>query len=252
MKECYDIVLVDQPPRFTKRFLDIVDTYKDLRVIADVKNSNELLKILRKNEPDFVVMDFIMQPIDGLKVMDIAKEKGYKTKFLITSFIRNPDLIGKCFDHGASFYYFLPSRPNKLVERIRLLSALPVESDYQMSRESYIAEERIASMLKSLGIRTKLSGYRYLRRATRMVYENPMAIQSITENIYEPIARWENTTVANVDRSIRYAIEKAFETGDLQAINSMFGYTISEFKGKPCNSEFIAMIADRLSLSKTY
>lgn len=215
------------------------------------------LKLLEKIEetgPDVVLANLFMPNLDGIGVMKSAETKisGKKPMFVIISTFTNPNLEREVMMGGASYFAVYPFDPEGLAERIKQLYSMDrikpnVKATVQQESEPSL-EIQVTEILHQIGVPAHIKGYHYLRDSIIMAIETPEIINAVTKQLYPSVAKKYNTTASRVERAIRHAIEVAWDRGDVDILNSYFGYTIHNTRGKPTNSEFIAMISDRLRL----
>ena len=204
-------------------------------------------------------MNVNMPNVDGIGVLERVNpnENQNAPIFVVVSSMKGDKIAANCVNKGASYYMQKPLDPECLVERLRMFlddEDEQNEADSGMNlttvkkRTAPDVEMMVTNIIHEIGIPAHIKGYQYLRHAIMMVIDDLDIINSITKELYPTVAKDFNTTPSRVERAIRHAIEVAWDRGDTEVLNSFFGYTIANSKGKPTNSEFIAMIADRLRL----
>jgi two-component system response regulator (stage 0 sporulation protein A) len=253
------VCLVDDNRELIGLLEDYISAQEDMEVIGVAYNGQECLSMLRDKDPDVLVLDIIMPHLDGLAVLGQVKEmkkENYPNVIMLTAFGQE-DVTKKAVDLGAAYFILKPFDMENLVNHIRQVSgqSSPVlkrsmTSSMRMSREgkSNNLDANITSIIHEIGVPAHIKGYLYLREAISMVYKDIELLGSITKVLYPDIAKKYNTTASRVERAIRHAIEVAWSRGNIDSISSLFGYTVSMTKAKPTNSEFIAMVADKLRL----
>ncbi len=218
------------------------------------KNGHRLLENMDAFCPDVVLMDMFMSGLDGVGVMRTVKESNRTSKpiFVIVSSFDSAMLEKEALRAGAAYYVIKPYRTADLLDRISELvtcyreeQPLPTCQVYSIDHD---LELTITGILHQIGVPAHIKGYHYLRSSIMMSVKQPEIINAITKELYPSVANKYNTTSSRVERAIRHAIEVAWDRGDVDVLNSYFGYTIHNSRGKPTNSEFIAMISDRLRL----
>ncbi|HCA56063.1 MAG TPA: sporulation transcription factor Spo0A [Ruminococcaceae bacterium] len=218
------------------------------------KNGHRLLENMDAFCPDVVLMDMFMSGLDGVGVMRTVKESNRAGKpiFVIVSSFDSAMLEKEALRAGAAYYVIKPYRTADLLDRISELvtcyreeQPLPTCQVYSIDHD---LELTITGILHQIGVPAHIKGYHYLRSSIMMSVKQPEIINAITKELYPSVANKYNTTSSRVERAIRHAIEVAWDRGDVDVLNSYFGYTIHNSRGKPTNSEFIAMISDRLRL----
>lgn len=231
----------------------------DIEVSGVAYNGQECLQLLEKTEPDVLVLDIIMPHLDGLAVLEKLRQSDQPVPnvIMLTAFGQE-DVTKKAVDLGASYFILKPFDIEHLTNHIRQISGQanpvleqsPSSSLYrtQPAEKPVNLDTSITSIIHEIGVPAHIKGYLYLREAISMVYKDIELLGSITKVLYPDIAKKYNTTASRVERAIRHAIEVAWSRGNIDSISSLFGYTVSMTKAKPTNSEFIAMVADKLRL----
>ncbi len=209
------------------------------------KDGIQLLEQIRLQRPDAVLAPIFMPGLDAVGVLHaLQEEKATMPLFLIESNFTSPTLEREVLSAGAAYFAIQPYETTSLVERIRQL--LTMEHPIAQGEDSL--EVQITEILHQIGVPAHIKGYHYLRDSILMAIEDPEIINAVTKQLYPGVAKKYDTTPSRVERAIRHAIEVAWDRGDVDVLNSYFGYTIHNTRGKPTNSEFIAMISDRLRL----
>ncbi len=255
------IVIADDNKEFSDILCEYLSNQGDIEVTGIAKDGNEACELIATRMPDIAILDIIMPHLDGLGVLEKMRSIPLKKRplFIILSAVGQDKITQRALALGAEYYIVKPFDMEVLVSRIRQLkdsSSNPViRSDYSMeSRMPYHApvqrnlEVEVTNIMHEIGVPAHIKGYQYLRDSIMMVVKDLDVINSITKQLYPSIAREYNTTPSRVERAIRHAIEVAWSRGQMEAIDTLFGYTVSIGKGKPTNSEFIAMVADKLRL----
>ncbi len=230
-----------------------------LDVFFSPKDGIKLKELIKKISPDVVVTDMFMPRIDAIALIsEVTRSDEIKTPlFIVTSEFTNSKLEAEIMSSGASYFMIKPFNPINLAERvIRLMSQSNNISDSEQNfyKKNYEAlsqkntELQVTEILHQIGVPAHIKGYHYLRASIIMSIENPNIINAVTKQLYPSVAKEFSATPSRVERAIRHAIEVAWDRGDIDVLNSYFGYTIHTSRGKPTNSEFIAMISDKLRL----
>lgn len=253
------VCLVDDNRELIGLLEDYISEQDDMEVIGVAYNGQECLSILKDKDPDVLVLDIIMPHLDGLAVLSQLKEmkkENYPNVIMLTAFGQE-DVTKKAVDLGAAYFILKPFDMENLVNHIRQVSGQASSftnrsssSSMRLQRDNKPAnlDASITSIIHEIGVPAHIKGYLYLREAISMVYKDIELLGSITKVLYPDIAKKYNTTASRVERAIRHAIEVAWSRGNIDSISSLFGYTVSMTKAKPTNSEFIAMVADKLRL----
>ena len=223
-------------------------------VIMCEKDGSLLLEKIRTEKPDVVLADIFMQNQDILGVLDEIKKTDAKERpmILAMSSFDNPRLEKETLNAGASYYFLKPFDINAMAERIIRLSGWRNEISPVVVKDNVVTDPELELMvteiIHQIGVPAHIKGYHYLREAIILSVKNSEIINSVTKLLYPTVAKNHGTTSSRVERAIRHAIEVAWDRGDIDVLNSYFGYTIQNDRGKPTNSEFIAMISDKLRL----
>lgn len=229
-----------------------------LEVSYAQKDGIKLLEKIEAIHPDVVLANLFMPRLDGIGVMKASRTKlpGVKPLFVIVSNFTSPTLEREVMMSGASYFAICPFDAADLSDRIMQLCSMnglsanpPVKTTQQAESDAAPSLEiQVTEILHQIGVPAHIKGYHYLRDSIIMAIETPDIINAVTKQLYPSVAKMYNTTASRVERAIRHAIEVAWDRGDVDILNSYFGYTIHNTRGKPTNSEFIAMISDRLRL----
>ena len=218
----------------------------DLYAITRRKDGNILLNAIKEEKPDVVVIDAVMPHLDAIDLIKRVKAEAQTfPAFIVTSGYDNPFIENQVMEAGASYYMVRPFEVSMLVERIQMLTAQTLRQSAGQDLEI-----RVTEIIHQLGVPAHIKGYHYLRAAILASLENPELLESVTKMLYPTVAMKFDTTASRVERAIRHAIEIAWDRGDLDVLNSYFGYTVNTCKGKPTNSEFIALVTDKLRLQQ--
>jgi two-component system response regulator (stage 0 sporulation protein A) len=255
------IVIADDNKEFGDILFEYLSSQNDLEVVGMARDGVEALDMIVAKTPDIAILDIIMPHLDGLGVLEKLNSMQMKKRplFIILSAVGQDKITQRALSLGAEYYIVKPFDMDVLVSRIRQLKE---NNNSSVIRSDYIPESRpaarnnpqrnleveVTSIMHEIGVPAHIKGYQYLRDAIMMVVKDLDVINSITKQLYPNIAHEYNTTPSRVERAIRHAIEVAWGRGQVEAIDALFGYTVSIGKGKPTNSEFIAMVADKLRL----
>ncbi len=242
------IVLADAAEEFRQMLADMIGGEADLTVCAQTASGEELLDLIARHRPDVVVMDLMLSGMDGLEVLEELGED--RPKVLVLSAFGGPALAGQISQRGGDYCMLKPCRPQSVVERARLLCDVPA-LQLQEEGDARDLERQVTAIIHEIGVPAHIKGYQYLREAIGLAVADMEIINAVTKVLYPAVAKKFGTTASRVERAIRHAIEVAWDRGDLETLQKYFGYTVSNAKGKPTNSEFIAMIADRISLERS-
>ncbi|MDF0727353.1 sporulation transcription factor Spo0A [Cytobacillus sp. S13-E01] len=256
------VCVVDDNRELVSLLEEYISNQEDMEISGVAYNGQECLNILKDNDPDVLVLDIIMPHLDGLAVLEKLREmkKDKQPNVIMLTAFGQEDVTKKAVELGAAYFILKPFDMEHLASNIRQVSgnATPLvrrsSSTYRTSTNQHVESKprnldaNITSIIHEIGVPAHIKGYLYLREAISMVYNDIELLGSITKVLYPDIAKKFNTTASRVERAIRHAIEVAWSRGNIDSISSLFGYTVSMSKAKPTNSEFIAMVADKLRL----
>lgn len=257
------ILVVDDNKEFANILRDFLSKYDDFDVVGVAYDGNEAIDLVINLQPDVVVLDIIMPILDGIGVMQKINNAELKRvpEILVLSGVSQDKMIREAMRLGASCFMLKPFELEVLAERIRNIVTDDKIIEYKVGivseeKNRYIVnnnsnnnvEIEVTNMMHDIGIPAHVKGHQYLRDAIISVMKDNDAIIGITKQLYPDIAKKYNTTATRVERSIRHAIEMAWNRGKVDTLQNVFGYTINLGKGKPTNSEFIALVADKLRL----
>lgn len=267
MKEKITILIADDNQEFAHTLAKYIQEQNEMEVIGIAKDGEEAIDMITNINPDIALLDVIMPQLDGIGVLEklnmIKLDK--KPICIMLSAVGQDKITQKAVGLGAEYYIVKPFDIEILIKRIKgLKNYKPKQGELNYInkeiKQQYVEisnietknrdnlEALVTNIIHEVGVPAHIKGYQYLREAIMMVVDNVEVINQITKGLYPQIATKFKTTPSRVERAIRHAIEVAWGRGDQQVVESIFGYTISASKGKPTNSEFIAMIADKLRL----
>ncbi len=219
---------------------------QELYVVTRRKDGKVLLDAIRNDQPDVVVMDAILPNMDAIEVLEKTRGMEHRPQFIITSAYENSFIERQVMENGASYFMLKPFEISVLGNRIQTLVRSQFPASPSTQKENL--EVVVTDMIHQLGVPAHIKGYHYLRTAILESIQDQSLLESVTKQLYPTVAKQYNTTSSRVERAIRHAIEIAWDRGDLDTINSFFGYTVNNCKGKPTNSEFIALLTDKMRL----
>ena len=266
MKEKIKILIAYDNLDFVSNLVTYFQSQSDMEVIATAKDGIEAYEKILKEKPTVALIDVIMPHVDGLGVLEkLCSTNETLPICIMLSAVGQDSVTAKAIGLGAQYYILKPFKMDVLVQRVReivskptavprlpLMSANTVRSTFvdvgnQASKEE-VLEVKVTNIIHEIGVPAHIKGYQYLRDGIMMVVDNIEIINQITKQLYPDLAKKYKTTPSRVERAIRHAIEVAWNRGQIETVESIFGYTVNSNKGKPTNSEFIAMIADKLRL----
>ena len=265
MKSSISVLIADD----NKDFCDILSEYlgkqDDLDIVGIAKDGLEAIELVSKILPDVLVLDIIMPHLDGLGVLERLSSMNLEKfpKVIVLSAVGQDKITQRAIALGADYYVVKPFDFEIFIKRIRQLMGASSTSERRKDYRDLLVntssvvkdknrslEAEITNIIHEIGVPAHIKGYLYLREAITMVVENIEMLSAVTKELYPSIAKKFNTTPSRVERAIRHAIEVAWSRGKVDTINTLFGYTVHNDKGKPTNSEFIAMVADKLRLEQ--
>ena len=260
--EKLNVAIVDDDERFRRILEENVSNDKDLHLVATESNGEDACKMIKEKLPDVVLLDIIMPKLDGLGVLErIQRDNEIEKKptFIVMSAISNQKIIDTAFEHGASYYIIKPFDSYMIIDRVKSLYSINFEVKRTKFYQSYeknlevpekTLEEIVTEMIHDMGVPAHIKGYQYLREAIMMSVDDLEMLNSITKILYPEVAKKFQTTPSRVERAIRHAIEVAWGRGRVDTLEEFFGYTVSQGKGKPSYSEFIALITDKFRMNQ--
>lgn len=255
------VAIADDNERMLRLLGDIIESDEELSVVGTAKDGEEAYNVIKTKEPDVVLLDIVMPKLDGLGVLDrVNHDKAIKKHptFIMISAIGQEKITEDAFQLGADYYIMKPFDNEMVIDRIKYVrnqanvhhmehrKINAYEKTTEM--EPHNLESDVTEIIHEIGVPAHIKGYQYLREAIIMSVHDMEMLNSITKILYPTIAKKYQTTPSRVERAIRHAIEVAWSRGKMDTIDEMFGYTIHNGKGKPTNSEFIALITDRIRL----
>ena len=245
------VLLTDEKDDATLKLATVLRSNKmDVRMCA--KNGAELLKCYEEFHPEVIIMDAFLQHIDAMGVIARInmKDPVKRPLIIVMSAIDNPNFEREITKCGVDYYFLKPIDPQMMAERIIQISSwkgVGITAHYEAQEDLTVV---ITEILHQIGVPAHIKGYQYVREAIKLTVENPEMLNSVTKILYPTVAKNFKSTSSRVERAIRHAIEVAWDRGDVEVLNSYFGYTIQSQRGKPTNSEFVAMISDKIRLKR--
>ncbi len=257
MESKVKILIADESVEFRSQFISKLQAL-GYHEISEASNGEEAILKIGTEHPDIVFVDVWLSKLDCIQIMKGAKGLSYGSdqapSFVVLSIVNHQNLFYEATEAGAEYCMLKPLDYSCLGERIaRIISK---RNNNKTKQKSPIIgndiESQVTKVIHQIGVPAHIKGYQYLRTAILMTIKDNDVINSVTKILYPSVAKQYQTTSSRVERAIRHAIEVAWDRGDIEVLNAYFGYTVQTSRGKPTNSEFIAMIADNLRLSNKF
>lgn len=256
------VLIADDNREFAQIVSRFIQEEEDFKVIGIAKDGLEAFKIIERDKPDILILDIIMPHLDGLGVLEKLHESDdeFFPKVIVLSAVGQDKITQRAIELGAAYYIVKPFDFDVFIKRLKQIAgnSYAVEKNFITEnvkvKESDIRERdmesKITKIIQEIGVPAHIKGYLYLREAITMVINDMDYLGAVTKELYPAVAEHFNTTPSRVERAIRHAIEVAWSRGSIENIDRIFSYTVHNNKGKPTNSEFIALVADKLRLEE--
>ncbi len=238
----YKVMLTDTNADAREMLQETLEQTGRFTVVASTGDGSEVLDLIAQTKPDLLVLDLILPGLDGIGILR-QLDKEQRPKILSIYHFATQEMLAEAGSLGVSVFLAKPYSEASMCEHLLCLAEKREESLHAPG-----LEELVTSIIHEVGVPAHIKGYQYVREAIMITVENMEVINSVTKVLYPEVAKRYGTTPSRVERAIRHAIEVAWDRGDLETLQRFFGYTVSNAKGKPTNSEFIAMISDRIRL----
>lgn len=248
-----NIVILDSNEEFVSQLKAYLEQNEQFCVVGSSNNGNVGISLINQFKPDVVLLNLVLSGTDGFGVMDYIKQNKISCSIIVVSNFGDDKIVNTAISRGANYYFVKPVSVENIAERISdvLNQKVPtynVSAEVRDKRRAASLDEKISNIFISIGIPPHIKGYQYLREGIKMAIENPSIINSVTKELYPEIGKKFGTTASKVERAIRHAIEVAWNRGRVDAINAIFGVRVYIGSERPTNSEFIALVADKLIL----
>ena len=240
------VLLADANEEFRGLLRNAIERSGEFTVVGSAGDGMEAVRLIGQYRPELVVMDVVLPGLDGLGVLKQLKDRGDAAKVIMLSAFCGDRVVAEAMELGASYFLPKPFETEALLDRMHSVFGQPAAPE----SGSGTLKNMVTSIIHEIGVPAHIKGYQYLREAIIIAVDDMDVINAVTKVLYPEVAKRFGTTPSRVERAIRHAIEVAWDRGDLETLQKYFGYTVSNAKGKPTNSEFIAMIADRLVLEQ--
>jgi len=251
------ILIVDDHGSLRKSMAEYLRRQEGIEEVSEAANGVEALKLLSEGRFDILVTDIVMPMMDGYMLLEELRRRqlSHQPRIIVASALGRDDFIARAIELGAQFYMVKPFEPEHLLSHICDLAdgatpLLPL-SRAPAPAHTQSLDERLGSLFLTIGIPAHIKGYQYLRYGIKLVIDQPDMINRITKELYPTIAKHFGTSASKVERAIRHAIEVAWNRGRVDTLNRAFGCRVCTPEDKPTNGEFIAMLADKLSLERS-
>ena len=248
-----NIAIFERNEEFLNSLRDYFERTNGFSVCAAAVTGDAALEALRTVHPDVAIIDTALKGIDGIKLLDHIKNLCPDCLSFMMSEFDNDRIVNSAINHGAIYYFIKPVTPQVIGERVmdilnEKISDYKVSTEFRDKRKTASLEEKISNIFITIGVPPHIKGFVYMREGIKTVVENPSIINKVTKELYPKIAAKYSTTSSKVERAIRHAIEVAWNRGRTDAIGSIFGARVYIGNERPTNSEFIALVADKLIL----
>ena len=248
MENCTTVMIADNSEEFCGALAAALQRAEGFQVMGIANDGEQAIRMVTERKPQVLVLDLMLAKQDGIAVMKALSNLDRKPIILATSRFVTDYVASTAANLGARYLMMKPCDMSALVERLEeVRGATDSQQSLQQNGKTSI-ETMVTNIIHEIGVPAHIKGYQYLREAIIIAVEDMDVINAITKVLYPQVAKAFQTTPSRVERAIRHAIEVAWDRGDLDTLQRFFGYTVSNTKGKPTNSEFIALIADKLQL----
>ena len=249
------VLVVDDNRRIVNLLKNALEKEEEVEVVGTASDGEEALQMIHLKRPDVVLLDLIMPKIDGLGVME-RMQRPVHPQVIVVSAVSQESVTEHAFALGAAYYILKPFDTRVIIARVKSVGMTGEKGDKVVTTvfenrnrlQNHSMEAEITQTIHEIGVPAHIKGYQYLRDAILMSVSDTEMLGAITKRLYPNIAKKHQTTPSRVERAIRHAIEVAWSRGKVDTIEELFGYTVSDRKGKPTNSEFIALLADKIRL----
>lgn len=241
------VILADANEEFRELLRGSIEKTGEFEVVGTAGDGMSALKLVTEKKPQLLITDILLPELDGFGLLDRIASLDDRPSTLIVSALYRDSIVAQAMERDVSFFMPKPCETESLLERMR--QAIGMEALAEES-EAQALERQVTSVIHEVGVPAHIKGYQYVREAIIIAVQDMDVINAVTKVLYPEVAKRYSTTPSRVERAVRHAIEVAWERGDLDTLQRYFGYTVNSSKGKPTNSEFIAMIADRIRLQR--
>ena len=251
MEHTSTVFIADSAEDFCSGLTAALQRADGFRVVGTAGDGEQAIRMIEEKKPDILVLDLMLAKKDGISVLKAIANMEHKPITLATSAFLTEYVSTAAANLGVRYLMLKPCDMASLVERMEeIRGGESLRYPVQRRNDKVSIETLVTNIIHEIGVPAHIKGYQYLREAIIIAVNDMDVINAITKVLYPEVAKNFGTTASRVERAIRHAIEVAWDRGDLETLQKYFGYTVSNTKGKPTNSEFIAMIADRLQLQR--
>ena len=248
MEKCKTVLIADNSEEFCAGLTAALKRTEGFQIIGTANDGEQAIRMVGERKPDVLVLDLMLAKQDGLSVLKAISTMDRKPVVFATSGFITDYVASAAAGLGVRYLMLKPCDPMALVERMEEVRSGGAKQTPAMRSANNGIEAMVTNIIHEIGVPAHIKGYQYLREAIIIAVGDMDVINAITKVLYPQVAKAFSTTPSRVERAIRHAIEVAWDRGDLDTLQRFFGYTVSNTKGKPTNSEFIALIADKLQL----
>ncbi|ACV62870.1 sporulation transcriptional activator Spo0A [Desulfofarcimen acetoxidans DSM 771] len=250
MRKAIKLLIADDNREFCELMKDFFSKQDDLEICGIAYNGLEAIDIIKEHKPDIAILDIIMPHLDGIGVLEKLASGivSKRPKVIMLTAFGQESVTQRAVELGADYYVLKPFDFSVLATRVRQLSDGITVNQYISVSKPKNLDVAVTNIIHEMGVPAHIKGYHYLRDAILMVINEVNLLGAVTKELYPMIAEKYHTTPSRVERAIRHAIELAWDRGNVEMMTKYFGYTINLDRGKPTNSEFIAMVADKLRI----
>ena len=248
MEQITTVFIADSTEEFCKNLAAALQRAEGFQVVGTAGDGEQALRAIQELKPHVLVLDLMLAKRDGISILKALQGGEYKPAILVTSGFITEYVAATAANLGARYLMLKPCDMTALVERLEEIRGSRRQVSTARRGDKNSIESMVTGIIHEIGVPAHIKGYQYLREAIIIAVNDMDVINAITKVLYPQVAKTFQTTPSRVERAIRHAIEVAWDRGDLDTLQRFFGYTVSNTKGKPTNSEFIALIADKLQL----
>ena len=242
------VVIADGNEGFTMALKESLEEFGGYSVVGITGDGMEAVELVERQRADILILDPMLRNLDGIGVLSRLRQKGLSPSVMVLSSFTSDIVMNQMAELGASYFMLKPCQAEQIIQNLQMIRGNVGRNNSAALRRKNAIEAMVTDVIHEIGVPAHIKGYQYLRYAIILAVEDMDVINAITKVLYPQVAKEFGTTSSRVERAIRHAIEVAWDRGDLETLQKYFGYTVSNSKGKPTNSEFVALIADKLQL----